>query len=190
EWVWQIGHELVSLFNGTNRLLGRRFRSQSVDAVYDGQHPIRPQENLQFVGVLQDANQNAKLPPDYVNQINSDPSACLIHTAKTEFGIYIVLKHLKLPPNWVTLYKTLETTEAIARNDGVTLNIDTELRRAFTNSANNFSIVEFESRHGYAPGGKENKTARMSISDAAEFVISVCRQYIQKKCPQVLLPLK
>lgn len=181
EWAWQIGYELVSLFNGANRLLGQRFRPQSIDAVYHGQRPTKAQENLQFMGVLQDSIQNVKLPTNYEDQIQTDQCARLIHSAKTEFGIYLVLKHLNLQVNWVTLYKTLETTEAVARDEGVTLDIDRKRRTEFTSAANNFSIVQFESRHGYAPGGKENKTAKMNLSEATEFVIDVCRQYIRGK---------
>jgi hypothetical protein len=181
EWAWQIGYELVSLFNGANRLLGRQFRTQTLRGVYKGNRPTQAQENLQLTGILQEAIQTVKLPPDYEDQIKADRCAWLIHAAKTEFGIYLLLKHLNLQVNWVTLYKTLETAEAVASQEGISLDVAKKRRKAFTNSANNFSIVGFESRHGYSQGEKENKTEKMRINEATEFVTDVCRQYIRQK---------
>ena len=138
-------------------------------------------ENLQLTGVLQDCVQNVQVRPNNEDEIKNDQVARRIHLAKTEYGIYVLLKHLDLPVSWVTLYKTLETAEKISQHEGITLQLDRKSRTAFTNSANNFEIVEFESRHNYAPGGKENKTAKMTIVEAEKFVVDVCRRYVRGK---------
>ncbi|PPD11291.1 hypothetical protein, partial [Methylophilus sp.] len=81
--------------------------------------------------------------------------------------------------NWVTLYKILETLETLMKQDSFASPISSTDRKEFTNSANNFSIVGLDSRHGYKLVSKQNKTKAMSLSDGEAMLISAAVQYLK-----------
>jgi hypothetical protein len=82
--------------------------------------------------------------------------------------------------SWMTYYKIMETVETFAQNKCIELGATKSTRKRFTNTANNFSLSGFDSRHGFKEAVKQNKTDSMTIDEAYSFVSEMAKEYLKK----------
>lgn len=179
--VWQIGYELLSFFNGASALFRYGYQKATINRIlYDGR-------DLDYVAPIPVKALLGKAPiPRYQinDQIkksaNSSPRFPLLHLATENADVAMILKYLDMEYGWVTYYKVLEAAEGFAKAKGVNIGIDRAARTAFTNTANNFSLSGFDSRHGFKEVVKENRTRAMSLNEAHEFIFNVVKSFLSQ----------
>jgi hypothetical protein len=103
----------------------------------------------------------------------------LIHLAAENEDVYFILKYLDMETGWVTYYKLLEAIEHFAERSLVDLGIEDRRRRSFANTANNFSLSGFDSRHGFKELTRKNNTASMTIQEGHDFVTAGAKKYLK-----------
>jgi hypothetical protein len=183
--VWQVGNELISLFNGASVLFQKDYRKASIyKLLYNG----REASSAPDEGSLDLLVPTALLgPPECSPEELSDEFSHakllgirfqLIHLATENEDVYFILKYLDMEAGWSTYYKLLEAVEFFAAKNSVDLGIDRR-RRSFTNTANNFSLSGFDSRHGFKERAKENNTPSMSIHEGYRFVTNLAKRYLK-----------
>lgn len=181
--IWQIGHELVSLFNGASILFSENYRKASIfklahnDAIVDF---IPPSGNAALLGRAAGVDAG-RLAEEYENGKRATIKFALLHLATENEDVYFILKYLDMPLDWVTLYKLLEAVETFAGSNSIDLKQSKSQRKSFTNTANNFSLSGFDSRHGFKDLTKKNNTSAMSISEGYEFVVNLSKKYLKAK---------
>jgi hypothetical protein len=184
--VWQVGNELISLFNGASVLFQRDYRKASIyKLLYNG----REASSAPDEGSLDLVVPTALLGPPECSpeQLSEEFSHAklqgirfqLIHLATENQDVYYILKYLDMEAGWSTYYKLLEAVEFFATKNSVDLGIVDSMRRSFANTANNFSLSGFDSRHGFKELVKENKTASMSIHEGYRFVANLAKRYLK-----------
>jgi len=179
--VWQIGHELLSLFNGASVLLNKGYRKASIyKLLHEGREVnyVPPFGSTALLGPA----------PFSRHRIQKELDRCkgtsvkfpLIHLATENRDVYFILKYLDMDPGWVTYYKLLEAVENFAKTANINLNVDQVKRSAFTNTSNNFSLSGFDSRHGFKEAIKKNNTASMSLDEGYKFITDLTKSYLNK----------
>ncbi|CAN7775897.1 hypothetical protein [Caballeronia sp. LjRoot31] len=181
--VWQVGYELVGLFNGASALLTYNIRRMSIPSLlYKGSSAGVKWEPMESSAALLGP------PPFSQQRIDEEQEHgrrlsfkfSLIHLATENQDVYFILKYLNMEASWVSYYKLLEAVEQFAAAKSIALGTDEKTRKAFTNTANNFSLSGFDSRHGFKQAIKQNKTASMTLEEAHAFVTSVVKTFLKK----------
>lgn len=184
--VWQIGSELISLFNGASVLFQKDYRKASIyKLLCNGREAASSPKK---------GSPDFLVPPALLGPPDCSPEQLaeefsyakmlgirfqLIHLATENKDVYYILKYLDMEASWSTYYKLLEAIEDFAAKNSVDLGIADSRRRSFTNTANNFSLSGFDSRHGFKELAKANNTASMTISDGYGFVANVAKKYLR-----------
>ncbi|MFH2135375.1 MAG: hypothetical protein ABII81_09395 [Pseudomonadota bacterium] len=179
--VWQIGYELVSLFNGASILISRDYRKAEIDRLLYQNKSIDYVPPKGFSGLLgKPPFIDERIVQEYANGKASSIKFPLLHLATEHEDVYMLLKYLDMDGSWVTYYKLMEVIEGFAKKHGIDLNADKSKRSSFTNTANNFSLSGFDSRHGFKEAVKQNKTTSMSIDEGYKFVTDMAKTYLKK----------
>ena len=109
----------------------------------------------------------------------------LLILATENDDIYKILKYLYFGCSWSNYYKPMETVESLASINGLTLSNDKSKRAHLTNTANNYSLAGFISRHGFKQNIKANKTPSMTIEEAYKYVTGLCESYLVEAYPDI-----
>lgn len=177
--VWQIGHELVDLFNGATALFTNQRFKLSIESLWQNDNKVEYVVQSGITGLLGAPTANkADLDREKKFLEKADLRFKLLLLATEQQDVYHILKYLARPTDWVNLYRLLETVESWAKNKSITLGTDSSKRNHFTNTANNFSLSSFDSRHGFKTIAKKNNTPSMTIESALTFVVGVAREYL------------
>ncbi len=104
----------------------------------------------------------------------------LIEAAKRNQGVYILLKLFSFEVNWITLYKVFETLETLMGKTRFNKSISKDERDALKNSANNFSLTYFASRHGLKKEGKQNNARAATLQEAFATMQKATEVYLRK----------
>jgi hypothetical protein len=177
--VWQVGYELLSLFNGASLLYQKEYRKASIHKLLHNECEIAhvaPKGSSALLGRPNCSPQLLK--EELTNAKRSSIKFQLIHLATENKDVYFILKYLDMEAGWVTYYKLLEAIEHFAKNSSVDLGIEESSRRSFTNTANNFSLSGFDSRHGFKELTKKNNTAAMTIYEGHKFITDLAQKYL------------
>lgn len=180
--IWQLGHELISLFNGASILFSKNYRKVSIFKLLHKGSPIdfvAPSEVWALLGKPPNFSQDRQ-DKEYENGARSSSKFPLIHLATENKDIYFILKYLDMPESWTTYYKLMEAVEHFATEKNIDLGTVKAERKAFTNTSNNFSLSGFDSRHGFKEVGKKNNTSFMSLEGGYNFVTKMAKIYINK----------
>lgn len=179
--VWQIGYELISLFNGASILFDKSYRKASIFKLLHQEKPVNyvAQRGVAALLGMPPVSQH-RINEELQNGAKSSIKFPLIHLATENQDVYFILKYLDMEASWTTYYKLMEAVETFAKNKGIDLETVKNTRKIFTNTANNFSLSGFDSRHGFKEVTKQNNTNAMSIDEAYEFVTSMAKTYLKK----------
>jgi hypothetical protein len=182
EVVWQLGYELVSLFNGASILFSKNYIKTSIFKLLHNEMPVHyvsPEGASALLGKPSGFNQQ-RIDQEYENGSKSTIKFPLIHLATENKDIYFILKYLDMSESWTTYYKLMEAVETFAKEKDIDLETVNDQRKAFTNTSNNFSLSGFDSRHGFKEVTKRNNTSAMSIDEGYNFVSKMAKIYIKK----------
>jgi hypothetical protein len=179
--VWQVGYELVDLFNGASALFAKNIRKLSIRSLLHKGSSVRwePIEgSAALLGPAPFPQQRIDEEREHGRRLSVKFS--LLHLATENEDVYFILKYLNMDAGWGAYYKLMESVEQFAAVKSVDLEINEKIRKAFTNTANNFSLSGFDSRHGFKQVVKQNKTASMPLDEAHAFVTSIAKTYLKK----------
>lgn len=180
--VWQIGYELISLFNGASVLFSRKYRKAEIFRVLNHEQQTSYVGKVFNPGLLgRPAMSKQQVEDEFRKGLESSIKLGLLHLATENQDVYFILKYLDMSADWSTYYKLMEAIEVFAKDNGIDLETKTSDRKAFTNTANNFSLSGFDSRHGFKQVAKSNNTASMTIDEGYSFVTSMAKTYLQKR---------
>lgn len=187
EVVWQIGYELASLYNGVSSIINENERKlELVELLRDGARVAKYQKR-NIVALLGKPNILESIYIKELEQVKkADVRFFMMNLATEREDAYLILKYFDLENNFVNLYKALETIEGLCAKTNIAVSVDSKLRKAFTNTANNFTFSGLDSRHGFKELVKENKTPSMSLPEARKFVASVAKDYLNKLANGIL----
>ncbi len=184
--VWQVGNELISLFNGASVLFQQDTRKASIDKLlYNGQEAASaPDEGSLDLLVPTALLGPPECSPEQLAEEFSHAKLLgirfqLIHLATENQDVYYILKYLDMGAGWLTYYKLLEAIEFFASKNSVDLGIADSCRRSFTNTANNFTLSGFDSRHGFKELAKANNSASMSTNEGYRLVANMAKRYLK-----------
>lgn len=179
--VWQIGYELISLFNGASVLLNKNYYKASIFKLLYQEKEVDyfPQNNVPALLGKPSASQR-RIDEEFQSGAKSDIKFPLIHFATENEDVYFILKYLDMEPSWITYYKLMEAVETFSKSKGIELGTNRNDQKRFTNTANNFSLSGFDSRHGFKEITKQNNTKSMTIDEAYEFVSGMAKEFLKK----------
>ncbi|MEA5449256.1 hypothetical protein VB780_11795 [Leptolyngbya sp. CCNP1308] len=179
--VWQIGHELISLFNGASILFDKNHRKASVyKLLYQGNSvDFVPREGVSALLGKPLVHQHL-IDESLRNGASSSIKFPLIHLATEKKDVYFILKYLDMEGSWTTYYKLMEAVETFAAQKHIYLGTVRAVKIAFTNTANNFSLSGFDSRHGFKEITKQNNTKSMLLNEGYEFVTYMAKIYLKE----------
>jgi hypothetical protein len=177
--VWEIGHELISLFNGASVLFRKDHIKASIYKLW--------RKNIQVDYFPISSSSGLLGPPSYsflrrktdlAKLKKEDFRLFLLCLATEHTDIYLILKYFNMEAGWITYYKIMETIESLAKEKNISLKTNQSQRKFFTNTANNFSLSGLDSRHGFKQAAKENKTSSMTIDQGYVFVSNLAKDYL------------
>jgi hypothetical protein len=142
---------------------------------------IRYQQKTDVLELLGKPNLNERqIQEEYINAKRSDYRISLLCLSTENEDLYLILKYFDQDESWANYYRLIETIETFAKDKKITLNIDESERKKFTNTANNYSLSNIDSRHGLKKIVKENKTPSMTIEEAYYFARRIAMSYISQ----------
>ncbi len=185
ELVWQVAYELLSLFNGASELFERGYRKLSIHSISLRGLSLNYRDQLVAQGLLERPQIS---PARREEELQKAKKASSRHTmlllATENEDVYMILKYLDLGRGWADYYKLMETIDSYAAIKSLTVPDDDKLRTSFTNTANNFSLAKFDSRHGFKKVLKQNKTPAMNIEEGHRYVTGLARNYLLAAYPE------
>ncbi|MDH0426621.1 hypothetical protein [Stutzerimonas stutzeri] len=185
EVVWQVSYELVSLFNGASELYWQGYRKLSIHSINFREKPIVFSEKAAVSGLLQrPAISLRKRDEELTNAFKTSSRLGLLVLATENDDVYMILKYLDLDRSWANYYKLMETVDSHTALKKLQITDFSAERKRFTNTANNFSLAGFDSRHGFKQIVKENKTPSMKLEEAHAYVTGLCKRYLQAAYPR------
>lgn len=178
--VWQIGYELISLFNGASILFDKNYPKASIFKLLHDEREVNYVAREGSTGLLgKPPFPQVRLNKEFKNAKGSSIKLQLIHLATENKDAYFILKYLDMEVGWITYYKLLEAIEHFIKEKAVNLALEKNKRTAFTNTANNFSLSGFDSRHGFKDVIKKNNTPSMKIEEAHELITGLAKKYLK-----------
>lgn len=179
--VWQIGYELISLYNGASVLFNKNYRKASIFRLLYQEKQVNysPQRN-DYALLGKPLARQHHFNKELTNGAASCIKFALIQLATENQDVYSILKYLDREASSTTYYKLMEAVETFAKNKEIELDTTTKKRKIFTNTANNFSLSGFDSRHGFKETMKQNNTDSMSLDEGYEFVTSMTMDFLKK----------
>lgn len=187
--VWQIGHELISLFNGASILFNKNYRKASIFRLLHQESPVNYVPHRSIAALLgKPSASQERINEEFRNGRNSGITLPLMHLATENQDVYFILKYFDMEPGWTNYYKLMEAIETFAKGKEIALDTIKDTRKSFTNTANNFSLSGFDSRHGFKEITKQNNTDSMSFDEAYTFVTSMTKDFLRKAYPILSRP--
>jgi len=178
--AWQIGHELISFFNGASILFNKDYRKISIFRLLHNEAQMEHEPQRGTTALMgKPAFPELRIAAEYKNAKNASIKLQLLHLATENKDVYFILKYFDMESGWGTYYKLLEAIEHFAKEKDIDLNTAEADRKSFTNTANNFSLSGFDARHGFKEVTKQNKTPAMTIDGAYEFVSGIAKRYLK-----------
>lgn len=178
--VWQVGYELISIFNGASVLFNRKYRKASIFRLINNEVKVAHERPLGSTALMgKPTFPQARLDEELSNAIKISIKLQLLHLATENRDVYFILKYFDMEPGWVTYYKLLEAIEHFADEKKIDLKTVETKRKSFTNTANNFSLSGFDSRHGFKEVTKLNKTPAMKLDEGCNFVSELAKKYLE-----------
>jgi len=116
--VWQLGHELVSLFNGASNLFAKDYYKASIFKLLHNNSEmnyVAPSGVSALLGPPPENFNRHQIAQEFNNGQSSSVKFPLIHLATENKDVYFILKYLDMPESWSTYYKLMETVESFAR---------------------------------------------------------------------------
>lgn len=163
--AWQVGYELVSLFNGASILFSKGYRKISIFKLLYKESPVDFVPDRGTAALLgKPPVSQAKISKEYENGSKSCIKFPLMHLATENTDVHSILKYLDMESSWTTYYKLMEAIETFAKEKSIELGTSKKERKSFTNTANNFSLSGFDSRHGFKETTKQNNTQLSSLT--------------------------
>lgn len=179
EIVWQIGYELLSLYNGVSSIIDKENRKLTLPVLLrNGGRVIKSPRRNTFALLGKPNISSLLYNQEFQKAKDSDPRFLMINLATEREDVYLILKYFDLDGSYINYYKILETLESLSKKTEIPISIDKNLRKAFTNTANNYTLSGLDSRHGFKEVIKENKTPSMELHEAHSFVASIAQQYL------------
>lgn len=179
EVVWQIGYELSGLYNGISSIITEENRKLSlVELLHNGSKTLKVPRRKVSALLGKPNISNSLYIEEFKRAKKSDVRFLMINLATEREDVYLILKYFDVKGNYVNYYKALETLESLSRKTGIPIIVDSKMRKAFTNTANNYTLSGLNSRHGFKEIIKENKTPVMELPEAHSFIASIAKQYL------------
>ena len=180
--VWQVGYELISLFNGAASLFDVNHWKIEIEKLWNEEREVDWVGKIDAAGLLGKPDLNRmQIQKEHESSQLEDDRFGFVNLATENEDIYFILKYFGMEPSWSTYYKLLETMESYATEAKIDLQIVPAERKSFTNVANNFSLSGLNSRHGFKQVVKTNKTQQMTLETAHQFIRKIARTYIKSK---------
>jgi hypothetical protein len=180
--VWQLGYELISIFNGASILFSKNYRKASISKLLNNNIEVSYVKKMGIYALLGKPSINShKMIEGFHNYIIYNRQFTLLHLATENEDVYFILKYLDMNPDWSSYYKLMEAIETFAKKSCINLETNQSERKSFTNTANNFSLSGFDSRHGFKELAKRNNTESMTLDQAYTFVTTMAKIYLQKR---------
>jgi hypothetical protein len=182
ELVWQIGYELISLFNGISLIFDKNFRKLEIDSLLKNEKNVSKVNKLHIMSLLGEPSKLNQyvIEKEFQKLCRSDARLLMVNLATEREDVYLLLKYFDLAHDWVNYYKILESVEAFSKASGISITVDKKSRSAFTNTANNYQFSGLHSRHGFKKTIKENKTTALTLSQAHDFIAGIAKEYLNK----------
>jgi hypothetical protein len=182
EVVWQVGYELLSLFNGAHKLAYRDHVKVKIEQLWHGGVSVDFSPKQVPNELLGQPMLPKKEIEDRLAKIKKSNSLlALVHFATEHEDARLILKYFDLEESWSNYYKVLETVESFSKKNKISVEIDSGKRKSFTNTSNNYSLAGIDSRHGFKEAVKENKTPAMDIAAGYQFVSTVAKTYLSRR---------
>ncbi|CAK2377178.1 hypothetical protein [Vibrio crassostreae] len=182
ETVWQIGFELISLFNGVCLILDPNHQRLTLeDLLHNGASVPQPEKRtaMAVLGEPDSLNKHI-ICQEFEDSKKRDIRLFMLNLATEREDVYLLLKYFDLYHDWVNYYKMYETIEAFSKITEIDIDVDTKLLKAFKNTANNYQFSGIQSRHGFKKTIASNKTPSMDLAQAHEFVATIAKGYLNK----------
>ena len=183
--VWEVGNELISLFNGASVLYKRDYKKASIcNLLHNGalcasseikhEYHMRPAP----LGTPKCSDDILEKLEDQAKKLSK--KLRLLYLATINNDVYCILKYLAMEENWVNYFNLVETIETFSGTYPVHPFSKTK-RDTFRRNAGTFSVSGFDSRHGFKDIAKEAPPKTMLISEAYNLVVSAAEHYLQEK---------
>ncbi|MBB1391681.1 hypothetical protein H5185_20040 [Shewanella sp. SG44-6] len=181
EVVWQIGYELASLYNGISSILSESTRKlELADLLHHGVRVGKPPKR-NIVALLEKPDISFYSYNQEFERVKSaDVRFFMMNLATEREDAYLILKYFDIEGSYINYYKTLETLEELSKKTGIAITVDEKLRKAFTNTANSYTLSGLDSRHGFKQEAKKNKTPSMELSEAHSFIVTIAKEYLNE----------
>ena len=177
--VINIAQELVNLFNSASELFDQGYYKLKISGVYFKGRQVTIRQLPTGCGLLG----RQPMSPGKWNEmmqtaIQSGARLPVMLLATENEDVQHLLRYMALPADWGNYYKLLETLETYADRKGKPFPKKTAARSAFTNNANNYSVVGLGARHGFQEVNRPNPVKPMSLEEAHTFISGVCKLYL------------
>lgn len=189
-----IGVELVSLIRGFYTIKDEKYQSiiKLLKVFDENGRELYFDESEYYFGLYQDIGDalESKLSTHEYGQylfnakLNLVNSSMYLAQKRENFGLYLILKYFSMPLDWIVLYKIMETLETIAEHhdEGWSVTYSKAERKKFTNPANNFNLLQIDSRHGFKFDALDNNPGqKMSLSEAKQMFRICAHSYLSYK---------
>lgn len=177
--VWQIGYELVSLFNGANKFLDNNSPKIRIEQLWLNRTRQKFCGNRKIFALLGKPHISEEALLSTLQRHQPFLNLKLLARATEDESFYALLKYFDMEQSWTTYYKILESVEEWAKEKGQKLDIEHNERNRFTAAANNYSMTGIDSRHGFKEKVKKYKKEPMQLNEAHDFIRSAVEKYIQ-----------
>ncbi|MFJ3120441.1 hypothetical protein ACIPI6_28290 [Pseudomonas protegens] len=99
--VWQIGHELISLFNGASILFNKNYRKASIFRLLHQESPVNYVPHRSIAALLgKPSVSQERINEEFRNGRNSGITLPLMHLATENQDVYFILKYFDMEPGW------------------------------------------------------------------------------------------
>ncbi|HCG6694313.1 hypothetical protein [Vibrio parahaemolyticus] len=182
ETVWQVGYELISIFNGICLILDPNHQRLKLDELlHDGVSVLKPEKQMLMAVLGQpDSLTSHMVCKEFEDAKSQDIRLFMLNLATEREDVYLLLKYFDLYHDWVNYYKMYETLEAFSKITEIDIDVDNKLLKAFKNTANNYQFSGIQSRHGFKKTIASNKTPSMDLAEAHKFVADIAKDYLNK----------
>ena len=189
-----IGVELICLLRGFYTIIDPRNQNiiKLLNVFDENRQTLYFEESEYYFGLYQDIGDSLKnklRPHEYKQyifntRVNLVNSSMYLAQKRKNYGLYLILKYFSMPLDWIILYKIMETLETISEHHdkGWSPTYSKSDKKKFTNPANNFNLLQIDSRHGFKFDALDNNPGqKMSLDDARIMFRRCAYSYLKYK---------
>lgn len=180
EAAWQIGYELVSLYNGASVIFDAEHLKFGIEGVYKDDIKCDYFPKCPAMALLGKPNLAIHSIEENLNNAKANKRLWLLHQATERKEVYVILKYLDMELSYTNYYRVMETVLGFAKKQGITLDFSQTEKESFTSTANNYALSGFDSRHGFSEAVNINKKKYLSIEQSWGFVMRLVTDYLSK----------